>query len=101
MRNKVLSLLLIFALSLIFGCTKRDPVSGEIENIEPSAAKRAEAAAAKGGGIFGDINNAKKGSTTFDFATSNVLWRATLKSLDFLPLANADYSVGILIYDWY
>jgi hypothetical protein len=101
MRNKFLSLLLIFALSLIFGCAKRDPVSGEIENIEPSAAKRAEAAAAKGGGIFGDINNTKKGSTTFDFATSNVLWRATLKSLDFLPLANADYSGGILIYDWY
>jgi hypothetical protein len=29
------------------------------------------------------------------------LWRATLKSLDFLPLVNADYSGGVLIYDWY
>ncbi len=24
-----------------------------------------------------------------------------LKSLDFLPLVNADYSGGIIIYDWY
>jgi hypothetical protein len=30
-----------------------------------------------------------------------VLWRATLKSLDFLPIINADYSGGIVIYDWY
>jgi hypothetical protein len=29
------------------------------------------------------------------------LWRATLKSLDFLPLLNADYSGGIIITDWY
>jgi hypothetical protein len=29
------------------------------------------------------------------------LWRATIKTLDFLPLANADYSGGIIIYDWY
>jgi hypothetical protein len=30
-----------------------------------------------------------------------VLWRATLKSLNFLPIINADYSGGIIIYDWY
>ena len=30
-----------------------------------------------------------------------MLWRATLKSLDFLPLVNADYSGGVIIYDWY
>jgi hypothetical protein len=29
------------------------------------------------------------------------LWRATLKSLEFLPLINADYTGGIIIYDWY
>ena len=36
-----------------------------------------------------------------NFGNSNVLWRATLKCLDFLPLINADYSGGIIIYDWY
>ena len=41
------------------------------------------------------------GDTTFQFATSNELWRATLEVLDFLPLANVDYSGGIITTDWY
>ena len=39
--------------------------------------------------------------TTYQFASSNPLWRATLEILDFLPLANIDYSGGIIITDWY
>ena len=39
--------------------------------------------------------------TNYEFATSNPLWRASLSSLDFLPLANVDYSGGVLISDWY
>jgi hypothetical protein len=42
-----------------------------------------------------------KSAQTLNFGTSNVLWRATLKSLEFLPLISSDYSGGILIYDWY
>ena len=29
------------------------------------------------------------------------MWRATLEILDFLPLANVDYSGGIITTDWY
>jgi hypothetical protein len=83
-------------------CSKVDPVTGESKIIEPDVQKRAREYADKGGGIFGDINNKKPGgSTSVDFATSNVLWRATLKSLDFLPLLNVDYAGGVIIYDWY
>ena len=42
-----------------------------------------------------------KGGGTFDFATSNALWRASLDTLDFMPLISADYGGGILITDWY
>ena len=42
----------------------------------------------------------KKGSGTFDFASSNELWRATLDTIDFMPLASANYSGGIIITDW-
>ena len=42
----------------------------------------------------------KKGGT-FDFASSNELWRATLDTLDFMPLVSANYSGGIIITDWY
>ena len=42
-----------------------------------------------------------KQSNTFQFASSNPLWRATLETLDFMPLASANYSGGIVITDWY
>ena len=37
----------------------------------------------------------------FDFASSNSLWRATLDVIDFMPLATANYSGGIIVTDWY
>ena len=41
------------------------------------------------------------GKTSYQFASSNPMWRATLEILDFLPLANVDYSGGIITTDWY
>ena len=40
-------------------------------------------------------------NTTYEFATANPLWRATLSTLDFLPILNVDYSGGVLVSDWY
>ena len=37
----------------------------------------------------------------FQFASSNELWRASLDIIDFIPIATANYSGGILITDWY
>ena len=85
----------------ILNCSKIDPVTGEKILIEPDPQKRAREFADKGGGIFGDINNKKSSSTSVDFASSNVMWKATLKTLEFLPLSNTDYSGGIIVYDWY
>jgi len=42
-----------------------------------------------------------KGGTNYQFASSNPMWRASLEILDFLPLANVDYSGGIISTDWY
>jgi hypothetical protein len=41
------------------------------------------------------------GTANYQFASSNPIWRATLEILDFLPLANVDYSGGIITTDWY
>ena len=38
---------------------------------------------------------------TFEFASSNELWRASLDTIDFMPLASVNYSGGIIITDWY
>ena len=43
----------------------------------------------------------KKGSGVFEFASSNELWRASLDTIDFMPLASVNYSGGIIITDWY
>ena len=92
----------VFFISLlIFNCAKVDPITGEKVLIDPNEKNRAREAANKDGGILGDVFGSKNKPTNFEFSTSNVLWRATLKNLDFLPLMNADYSGGIIIYDWY
>ena len=37
----------------------------------------------------------------FMFASANELWRASLDTLDFMPLSPVNYSGGIIITDWY
>jgi uncharacterized SAM-binding protein YcdF (DUF218 family) len=70
------------------------------EQYEPSIKKKTEEAAKKDGGIIlfgGD----KKNSGSLDFSLTNVMWRATLKTLNFMPLVSADYSAGLIVTDWY
>ena len=52
----------------------------------------------KGVGIKGLIRG---GKTTYEFSTSNTMWRASLELLDFIPLTTVDYSGGLIITDWY
>ena len=43
----------------------------------------------------------KSAGGVFEFASSNELWRASLDTIDFMPLASVNYSGGIIITDWY
>ena len=47
------------------------------------------------------FDNEKSGGTNYEFASSNELWRATLDTIDFMPLTTANYSGGIIVTDWY
>jgi hypothetical protein len=69
------------------------------KRVNPNLEERAKAYRDKGGGIFNSSKN--QGGTTFEFSTSNPLWRATLETIDFMPLANVDYAGGMIITDWY
>ena len=42
-----------------------------------------------------------KGGGSFEFASSNELWRASLDTIDFIPLSSVNYSGGIIVTDWY
>lgn len=95
--NKNILLIILF----LFGCSgnKVDPVTGKTETFEPNANERAKKYAQENPiTLFGKD---KKDNTVINFGTSNVLWRAAIKSLDFLPLASIDYNGGIIITDWY
>ena len=100
---RILLIFIILSLALS-GCGKFkaevDPVTGKKIRKEPDLMKRGDDYADEQGGIFNSNKSGKRG-TTYDFATSNIVWRATLESLDFVPLQSANYSGGVLITDWY
>ena len=64
-------------------------------------AKRVEQNLKEGRGFkINDAFNNPKGGV-FDFASSNELWRASLDTIDFMPLVSVNYSGGIIVTDWY
>ena len=52
----------------------------------------------RGARLEGILGNKR---TTYEFSTSNSMWRASLEILDFLPMTTVDYAGGIIISDWY
>ena len=66
-----------------------------------NALERAKKNVAEGrGASIKKLTEGRKG-TNYEFSTSNPMWRASLETLDFLPLSNVDYSGGVIITDWY
>ena len=55
----------------------------------------------KEGKGFRIFDSKKNKGTNYEFASSNELWRATLDTIDFMPLTTANYSGGIIVTDWY
>ena len=85
-------------LNFLNSCGIWDPA--DARKISPNSKERVKKNLEEGKGIsFGKLMD--KGGTTYQFASSNPMWRATLEILDFLPLANVDYSGGIITTDWY
>jgi len=74
----------------------------DARTVSPNSKDRVKKNLEEGKGIsFGKMMDGKGGGTSYQFASSNPMWRATLEILDFLPLANVDYSGGIITTDWY
>ncbi|MBA1340383.1 MAG: protein of unknown function (DUF3576) [Pelagibacterales bacterium] len=65
-----------------------------------NAQERARKNVQEGRGI--SLGGLTKGrATTYQFSSSNPMWRSSLEILDFLPLTTVDYSGGVIITDWY
>ena len=95
-RMRILSAFLI-VIFLTTSCGIYKPV--DARKVPVQGDKRARQAIEEGRGI--SLGNVMKRGTTFEFSTSNPMWRASLDILDFIPLTNADYSGGVIITDWY
>tara|TARA_B100001057_G_C22723131_1_gene900522 strand:- start:493 stop:1065 length:573 start_codon:yes stop_codon:yes gene_type:complete len=94
------NLILIFSiLTLIQSCGAFKYKRADVKDVPINDADKREKNVKEGKGISIGGNKSKSG--TFDFATSNEMWRATIEVLDFVPLTTADYGGGIIITDWY
>ena len=89
---------LIIILSSCKNNEKKDGITGNQEKLENPNERARNFADKNPITLFKD---SKDKNTNFEFGTSNVLWRASLKTLDFIPLATVDYSGGLIITDWY
>ncbi len=95
--KRSISSLLIAIIFLLPACSNKNmdpnrPTDAEgkrKQNIE-------EGRGASLGGLLGKV-----GGTNYEFSSSNPMWRASLETLDFLPLTTVDYSGGVIITDWY
>ena len=87
-------------LSFLGSCGIYSP--SDARKVSPNSKERVKKNLEEGKGIsLGKLMNEGRGGTSYQFASSNPMWRATLEILDFLPLANVDYSGGIITTDWY
>ena len=82
----------------ISSCAKFNSVDARKFPPEPDKRVQKNMEEGRGFRLMDKVNN--KG-TTYEFASSNELWRASLDTIDFIPLTSVNYSGGIIITDWY
>ena len=95
---KILALTII-AIIALNSCKALKPKWVDTRKIPTDARERAKKNIEEGRGVtLGSLGNRK---TTYQFSSSNPMWRASLEVLDFIPLTTVDYSGGVIITDWY
>ena len=90
-------ILLGFSLITLNSCSKTDA-----RKVSPDPRERVKKNLEEGRAfrLDGAFKNQGKGGD-FMFASANELWRASLDTIDFMPLASVNYSGGIIVTDWY
>ena len=90
----------LIGFSLVSSCGIYKPV--DARKVPANVNERVQKNLEEGKGItLKRLMSGGGGGTSYQFASSNPMWRATLEILHFLPLANVDYSGGIVTTDWY
>ena len=97
-KNLAIFILIGFSIVALSSCGP----PGDARKYPPNPDARVKKNLEEGRGFRLDtsIRNSGKGGD-FMFASANELWRASLDTIDFMPLSSVNYSGGIIITDWY
>ena len=99
--KKIINFLVLFIIVLTtYSCGGFKKVDQRERPTSPEERRREAVNSGKGTGI-NDLFKKRGSGGSFEFSSSNPMWRASLETLDFLPLTTVDYSGGIIITDWY
>ena len=93
--------LIISLMLLLSSCQAVKPKKVDTREVSTNAQERARSNIKEGKGASLKDLIGRGGATSYEFSTSNPMWRASLEILDFLPLTTVDYSGGMIITDWY
>ncbi len=96
------NIIILFSVIILLtqsACNALKPRKVSAKDFPPDPRQRVKKNLEEGKGFR--LFDGKRSGTTYDFASSNPLWQATLDTLDFMPLVSANYSGGIVITDWY
>ena len=98
-----LRILPFFLISLLLLNSCEGMPGGDARKNPPDPKERVKKNLEEGRGFRLDsaIKGNKGKGGDFMFASANELWRASLDTIDFMPLASVNYSGGIIITDWF
>ena len=97
---KFIQILLISFLFLTTACNKSNKKMDPNRPLDAEGKRKKNIEEGRGASLGSILDNVGKG-TNYEFSSSNPMWRASLETLDFLPLTTVDYSGGVIISDWY
>lgn len=107
MRNVFTSFVLCLALLAVSACGSvsapkgeaRYPTGGDRDGVDANDVYTPKASIFGAGGLLGGRGDAKAEET--GIGVNSFLWRASLDTVAFMPLASADPFGGVILTDWY
>jgi hypothetical protein len=92
--------------TILAGCGSVTPADSTYRSNDPKDVDEAQASNSLFGaegltGLFGGGNSKKDAPGAQGIGVNTYLWRASLDTVSFMPLASADPFGGVIITDWY
>lgn len=104
--KKFIYFTLLLSIISLTACNGKVKTEASYPDSDPNSRRREQVGSLTGGGIklFGGKSKKSSDSSSKDgsgIGVNSYLWRASLDSLSFMPLASADPFGGVIITDWY